>query len=70
MPLPPEEHGKRLRIAYEHAKLCWNAGNYVEFLRNWLIMDFIIITSFAEVIDAWGEEIIDALIGLDNTNKG
>ena len=69
-PSPIEGQGEKLRIAYEHAKLCWNAGNYVEFLKNWLIMDFIIATSFAEIIDAWGEEIIDSLTGLENTSKG
>jgi len=67
---PIERHGEKLRIAYEHAKLCWKAGNYVEFLKNWLIMDFIISITFAEIIDAWGEEIIDLLTGLENTSKG
>ena len=69
-PSPIERHGEKLRIAYEHAKLCWKAGNYVEFLKNWLIMDFIISITFAEIIDAWGEEIIDLLTGLENTSKG
>ena len=70
MSLPSEEQGEKLRIAYEHAKLCWNAGNYVEFLKNWLIMDFVIFTLSAEIIDARGEEIIDILTGLYNTSKG
>ena len=69
-PSPIERHGEKLRIAYEHAKLCWKAGNYVEFLKNWLIMDLIISVIFAEIIDAWGEEIIDLLTGLENTSKG
>ena len=69
-PSPIEGRGEKLRIAYEHAKLCWKAGNYVEFLKNWLIMDFILASSFAEIIDAWGEEIIDLLTGLENTSKG
>jgi hypothetical protein len=30
----------------------------------------IIATSFAEIIDAWSEEIIDLLNGLENTSKG
>ena len=50
--------------------LCWKAGNYIEFLRNWLIIDFIISTSTATIIDAWGKEVIDALLGLNNTNHG
>ncbi len=33
-------------------------------------MDIIIATSFAVIIDAWGEEIIDLLTGLENTSKG
>ena len=33
-------------------------------------MDFIISITFAEIIDAWGEEIIDLLTGLENTSKG
>ena len=70
MSLPPEEQGEKLRIAYEHAKFCWNTGNYVEFLKNWLIMDFVIFTLSAEIIDARGEEIIDILTGLYNTSKG
>ena len=69
-PSPIEGQGEKLRIAYEHAKLCWKAGNYVEFLKNWLIMDFILASSFATIIDAWGEEIIDLLTGLENTSKG
>lgn len=69
-PSPIERHGEKLRIAYEHAKLCWKAGNYVEFLKNWLIMDLIISVIFAEIIDAWSEEIIDLLTGLENTSKG
>ena len=33
-------------------------------------MDFILASSFATIIDAWGEEIIDLLTGLENTSKG
>jgi len=33
-------------------------------------MDFVIFTLSAEIIDAWGEEIIDILTGLYNTSKG
>ena len=69
-PSPIERNGEKLRIAYEHAKLCWKAGNYVEFLKNWLIMDFILASSFAVIIDAWGEGIIDLLTGFENTSKG
>ncbi|SDA67899.1 hypothetical protein, partial [Methanobrevibacter millerae] len=69
-PSPIENHGKLLRDAYEHAKMCWEAGNYVEFLKNWLIMDFIIFSLSGIIIDALGEEIVDALLNLNNTNKG
>ena len=33
-------------------------------------MDIIIATSFAVIIDAWGEGIIDLLTGFENTSKG
>ena len=68
-PFPPEEPGKKLREAYDHAVLCWKAGNYAEFFRNWLIIDFIIFSNAGAIIDAWGEEIIDVLFGLNNTSN-